>query len=458
MRLTVRDRVTAVATFRFIHVQLLETLAYWIPTTPEMEVKILFGQHIWDIAQQADALGKRTYELRKPAHLSLRPTDDYLRVLEVLAALPTTAERLYGFYELILPDLARHYQTYLQQTDRLMDAPTVRILERMLTEVGNLRQASQALCAALRFSLMASSPQNQYLMHLQSVVQELVAPGAPALPQHDSIMTPRYTPEPMHIGGLTLRCDPVRERCFRVVHLPTEMHEYPDMSPVSQRERLHRHMNNEIGSIEIAAQCLADFPTAPWELRMQLARQCWDETRHVEMLYRRLQELGGYKGEFPVANLEWTITCMLDSLPARLAVQNRTFEAGLMDLLGKLVDRWREVGDDRTADMLDGILVDEIQHVRFANQWIKRLAQEDPRVLLHIAMAMRFLTRAITALSAQPGEVNAVGTVLGGAEAQPPAVNVTDRQHADFTSDEIHTILRQAGFRSLTLDAEGVPA
>ena len=32
---------------------------------------------------------------------------------------------------------------------------------------------------------------------------------------------------------------------------------------------------------------------------MQLARQCWDETRHVGLLYRRLLELGGQKGEFP---------------------------------------------------------------------------------------------------------------------------------------------------------------
>src|SRR5262249_31771822 len=153
--------------------------------------------------------------------------------------------------------------------------------------------------------------------------------GARATPRQE-VTTPRYAAEPMQVRGITLRRDPAREACFRVVHLATDMHEYPDMSEVSRRERLHRHMNNEIGSLEIAAQCLADFPGAPWELRMQLARQCWDETRHSELLYSRLRELGGYKGEFPVANLEWTVTCMLDSLPARLAVQNRTFEAGLM--------------------------------------------------------------------------------------------------------------------------------
>src|SRR5262249_25070143 len=147
-----------------------------------------------------------------------------------------------------------------------------------------------------------------------------------------------------------------------------------DMSEVSRRQRLHRHMHNEMQSLEIAAQSLADFPDAPWDLRMQLARQCWDETRHTMLLHRRLLELGGRKGEFPVMNYEWSVTLMSDSLAARLALQNRTFEGGEMDLLRQLVERWKEVGDERTAEMLGGILADEIQHVRFANQWLKRMA------------------------------------------------------------------------------------
>src|SRR6185503_8203924 len=91
--------------------------------------------------------------------------------------------------------------------------------------------------------------------------------------------------------GLSLCADPAREPCFRIAACDSEMVEFEDgMSAPAQRERLHRHMNNEIGSIEIAAQCLADFPTAPWDLRMQLARQTHDECRHVEGLYRRLKE------------------------------------------------------------------------------------------------------------------------------------------------------------------------
>ncbi|MBA0086017.1 MAG: hypothetical protein HRJ53_13545, partial [Acidobacteria bacterium Pan2503] len=94
--------------------------------------------------------------------------------------------------------------------------------------------------------------------------------------------------ETKQVKGMTLRRDPAREGCFKVVHTDTELVEYPGMTDISRRERIHRHMNNETGAIEIAAQCLIDFPEAPWELRLQLARQCWDESRHVAGLHRRL--------------------------------------------------------------------------------------------------------------------------------------------------------------------------
>jgi hypothetical protein len=248
------------------------------------------------------------------------------------------------------------------------------------------------------------------------------------------------------LRGVRLRRDPAREACFTVVHSDAEMQDWPDMSPLARRERLHRHMNNEVGGLEIAAQMLVDFPEAPWELRLQLARQCWDETRHVQLLRRRLEALGGRKGEFPISNFEWTVTSSLDSIAGRLAVQNRTFEAGQMDIVGKVVDDWRSAGDEETATVLEGILADEIQHVRFANRWIKRLVEQDRRVLLKVASAVRFLARANAVLQ---GRVDDAGAAPAAPDEHVPAVNVEDRRLAEFSEEEIAEILRQAGFRSL---------
>lgn len=259
-------------------------------------------------------------------------------------------------------------------------------------------------------------------------------------------MTGRVTKD---VRGVTLQRDPAREPIFTVVDTDAEMEDWPDMSEQARREKLHRHMNNEMGALEIAAQCLVDFTDAPWPLRMQLARQAADESRHVLILQRRLKEIGGREGEFPVANFEWGVTGMIDDLPGRLAVQNRTFEAGLIDLLGVLKNKWREAGDDTTADLLDGILADEIAHVRFANRWIRRLTEENPRVLLQVARAIRFLRDINRRLAPELGDTNAVGIEVTPERLLPPAVNVNARLEAEFTEEEVHEVLRQAGFRSI---------
>lgn len=244
------------------------------------------------------------------------------------------------------------------------------------------------------------------------------------------------------VQGVRLRRGPAREACFVIAQVHTQMRASADMSEISRRDMLHRECNQEIQSLEIGAQSLADFPDAPWELRMHLARQCWDETRHAQLRFRRLRELGGFKGEFPIINQEWGVVCMLDSLPARLAVQNRTFEAGSLDGLSSASKAWSDVGDDRTGETIETILVDEIQHVRFANTWLRQLAKEDPRVLLKVASAVRQVESMIEALTPRPGNLSLEGVDLAKVK-RDVRPNADDRRAAGFTDEEIAAVLRK---------------
>ncbi|MDH4132993.1 MAG: hypothetical protein OEV95_14445 [Gemmatimonadota bacterium] len=139
MGLTIRQKADRIGTFRFISVYLMETLARWVPTTPELEAKVLFGRHVWDFAQHADQLGRRTGELRAAAQYSLRPAAGYFKVLEAVASAPGTLERVAGFYDGFLPDLERRYRGYLAETDQLNDEPSVRIIERILFDLPRLK-------------------------------------------------------------------------------------------------------------------------------------------------------------------------------------------------------------------------------------------------------------------------------------------------------------------------------
>lgn len=134
MNLSVNQRARALATFRYVEVRLMEIVASWTPTTPEMEVKVVFGKHIWDFAQHADWIGKRTFELRQPEHYTLAPAEGYGSLLAQLGSVSATTERLGMLYDFFLPALVRRYAGYLGRTDALLDGPTVVIVERIVRE------------------------------------------------------------------------------------------------------------------------------------------------------------------------------------------------------------------------------------------------------------------------------------------------------------------------------------
>jgi len=230
------------------------------------------------------------------------------------------------------------------------------------------------------------------------------------------------------VCGVEVRNDPAREPCFTIVHLH---HDVPDSGAIGEeahRQRAHRNYNQEVQTLEIAALCLVDFPDAPWELRMEFARQCWDEARHAELEYRYLKSLGGWKGMYPIANLDWSTVGMLDSLAARLAVQNRTFEAGSLDLGDLAVPMFREQGIDAQAEVMDAVEADEIQHVRFANEWLRRLTDERPRAVLEIAAAMAWLRKVVAATELD--------------DLKDIATSEHTRQLAGFSTGEVAEVVR----------------
>jgi hypothetical protein len=183
MGFSVKERGSAVATFRYVQVKLMEVLSEWVPSTPEIEVKLLFGSHIWDAAQHADAFGKRTYELRLPLQHSLEPAQPYVRLLEDLNTTTDTTLRISGFYDAILPGLRARYEKYLEETDRLMDAPTVRILERVMDEEARMIKESRELREQLKNLQPRDDEWITRLSWQERAIENLVARVATPAPQ-----------------------------------------------------------------------------------------------------------------------------------------------------------------------------------------------------------------------------------------------------------------------------------
>lgn len=181
---------------------------------------------------------------------------------------------------------------------------------------------------------------------------------------------------------------PKRDDRFEVRDRWQDCVNLPDGHPKKAIEFLHRQMNEEVDALECSARSICDFPDAPWEIRLFLARQCADEARHALMFRALFLRRGGTLGEFPVMNFQYRIICGIDSLPARLAVQNRTFEAEGIDAIEFGMADARERGDEDLLQLFEGQFADEIQHVRIANEFIHQAVRQEPRIAMQIAAAL----------------------------------------------------------------------
>jgi len=178
MGLMLREKAEYLATFRWLEVFLMETLARWVPTTPEMEVKVLFGRHIWDAAQHADALGKRTLELRAPLHYTLSPVPDYLQGMLDLASVEDTMGRIHAVYDVFLPGVERRYREYLGNSDSLLDEPSFRVIERILDDYTRMCKESNQLRGELKDTLRPDAARAQEWSRRESAISHIVRHGS----------------------------------------------------------------------------------------------------------------------------------------------------------------------------------------------------------------------------------------------------------------------------------------
>src|SRR5262245_63715745 len=102
--------------YRYACERMTRIMAGWIALTPELSAKLLFGRHVWDNAQHADAWGRRLPELRAAAQVS-EPANErlvaFMDALEAAEAPGETVERVVGVYRVLKPQLLAAYEAHL---------------------------------------------------------------------------------------------------------------------------------------------------------------------------------------------------------------------------------------------------------------------------------------------------------------------------------------------------------
>ncbi len=138
---------------------------------------------------------------------------------------------------------------------------------------------------------------------------------------------------------------------------------------------LHRFAGHELLAVEIMAYALLAFPEAPKHFRKGLANTLKEEQGHVRLYIKRLSELGVQFGDMPLYKHFWTHTPFLRSPLKYVSVMSLTFEMANLDFAPLYGQSFLRHGDTLSADLMKQILEDEIKHVSFGMQWLKKMKE-----------------------------------------------------------------------------------
>jgi len=144
------------------------------------------------------------------------------------------------------------------------------------------------------------------------------------------------------------------------------------------RRQMHGIFVGEIQAMEGAGRTAFDYSTAetPFALKLDMARQCWDEARHVEISLLLGDHMGTEIGEYSEAVTLFEAACHPDPV-FRLAGVNRALEGLAIDVFTTMRDFADEMNDPVLRFCEDWMLADEVTHVKMGSTWLRELTKDD---------------------------------------------------------------------------------
>jgi uncharacterized ferritin-like protein (DUF455 family) len=214
-------------------------------------------------------------------------------------------------------------------------------------------------------------------------------------------------------------------------------------APDRARALMHGIFVGEIQALEGAGRTCWDFTTAkqsdvaagtaspyevPFELKLDMARQCWDESRHCEISVKLSDWMGTEIGEFAESTFLYEAACNPDPV-LRLTGVNRALEGLAIDVFNTMKDFGAGSGDPVLEFCEDWMLADEVTHVKMGSDWLRRITEKDPE-------------RRATALEFQRvvDKLFSGGGFRGEADDSPIKLARRFRELAGFTAEEVDDI------------------
>jgi hypothetical protein len=354
--------------YHYAFLRLHEILTARITAEPLYELKTGFSHHSYLCAEHVQALRTRVGEMREPPlGLETIPHAGLQIFFDEILASPTTPALLLGVYQKAVPALQQALEHHLEDTNRLTDAPSVRVCRFALLEL-----ADMATFGAQCIEAIVDEPTaGQLQTWLQTLDKLLAAAGGldGREPAADNLPERIYSRQP-YVYDRVPRRDSRFQDLFNQGVNP-EVFLYDPRFPAQPKTLMMLFKRiREIDVPEMMASIIFETKGKPWEYYRDMSRQLWDEARHAMMGEVGFHSLGVDWTQARITH-NWSLRLNTECTPLERHAVLYFIEQGLMTRTGKRYE-WEvglQSGNPLMATIQDFDWADEVLHAAIGRQW-----------------------------------------------------------------------------------------
>jgi len=352
--------------FGFVSKQLMLILAGKMSSISNWDFKAAVGRQLWEYALHWGLWRERIGELRGHEHLIEKQAEGKLNdFFQELLRSEDDAEFAAGLYGLALPAYRQALQRYMQETNPLVDYPTVRLIRHILLDLESHLAFGQSVLAALVHENEKITAWQQHLTAYLSAAGDI-----------DGSVAERPSfelPAPRAVDEFRIPMEFARDERFTTV-IP-KLNPFPEDTVQNQLFSKMWVRSQEMTAAELCATVLFEWEDLPYEAYVDLARHCWDEVRHSLFGQAALENEGK-----PLPTLPSWIGYAGHTMPApppkrysHLAIAT---EANAMAYPGGKRGEWEWCKEQAHHPLMtlyqDFDWADEVTHVNYGRKWLIR--------------------------------------------------------------------------------------
>jgi len=375
---TVEENQKRLLRFFLFERNMLRAIAGWSMGTPEFEVKLEFGRHIYWHADAGMKIRTRLTELRMAEETTDKfQSDDIAEFFSELIYSETQAHFVAALYGVVLPAMKQAYIEHAAHTDQVADAPTIRMIRQILVDYDEMISWGKGAIEAYVRGGYDEALLHKWQYHVEKLLRSFRGVTG------NLIQGPR--PEKLRSAG-----KPPFERSFIATRDPrfgTFEHTYEyQVADGGQLEyetdfdktrlNLVRSQRDEIDAIETFCNVLYEIRDVPFGFDFDLARIIWDETRHTELGHKAMEALGHDPYDLLNRLLGIKVRTKMPALYS-LAEINLFGEANIVQECLRYAREAYDKGDDLTGRMFDYVNADERTHLTKGVHWLKHIFKTD---------------------------------------------------------------------------------